>query len=418
MIAAASECRVSLPPVIEYDADRADLPLVVVPVSIPSMTMLLRDRLDEFAGLARVRIHTDWTDDEDVLAARMSDATVVMSTGFRASARLLERIAGRVRCITFCGTGAVSFIDLEAARRLGITICNAVHYGDNAVAEHAIALMFEHTHRVGELNARTHQGGWPGADITELSGRTLGIIGFGGIGRRVARLAHGISLRLLVWGTLLLAAVLVGIVLLSCHDSLAAPSMEIKLPEDPTKAYITLGILFVAAVMFFTEVVPLPITALLVPVALSICNVIPSKTAFGYFGDPTVVLFMAMFIVGEATFITGFADKVGNFAVRAAKGNPVKLLVYIMTAIGLLSTVLSNTGTTVVAVPMVLGICMSARLAPGKLLMPVAFASSLGSDRWRSMILRAKASRSAAASSSANRAKSASSSMAWRHVPA
>ena len=175
-----------------------------------------------------------------------------------------------------------------------------------------------------------------------------------------------------------LAAVLVGIVLLSCHDSLAAPSMEIKLPEDPTKAYITLGILFVAAVMFFTEVVPLPITALLVPVALSMCNVIPSKMAFGYFGDPTVVLFMAMFIVGEATFITGFADKVGNFAVRAAKGNRVRLLVYVATAIGLLSTVLSNTGTTVVAVPMVLGICMSARLAPGKLLMPVAFASSLG----------------------------------------
>lgn len=175
-----------------------------------------------------------------------------------------------------------------------------------------------------------------------------------------------------------LAAVLVGIVLLSCHDSLAAPSMEIKLPEDPTKAYITLGILFVAAVMFFTEVVPLPITALLVPVALSICNVIPSKTAFGYFGDPTVVLFMAMFIVGEGTFITGFADKVGRAAVAMSKGSEVKLLVFSMAAIGLLSTVLSNTGTTVVAVPMILGMCLSAKLAPGKILMPVAFASSLG----------------------------------------
>lgn len=175
-----------------------------------------------------------------------------------------------------------------------------------------------------------------------------------------------------------LAAVLVGIVLLSCHDSLAAPSMEIKLPEDPTKAYITLGILFVAAVMFFTEVVPLPITALLVPVALSIFNVIPSKTAFGYFGDPTVVLFMAMFIVGEGTFITGFADKVGRAAVAMSKGSEVKLLVFSMAAIGLLSTVLSNTGTTVVAVPMILGMCLSAKLAPGKILMPVAFASSLG----------------------------------------
>lgn len=187
------------PPVLEYDNGRADLPLVVIPVSIPSMTTLLKERLEAFAGLARVRLHTDWTDDENVLASRMAGATVVMSTGFRAPASLLERIAPGVRCITFCGTGAVSFIDLDAARRLGITICNAVHYGDNAVAEHAIALMFEHTHRVGELNVRTHQGGWPGTDITELSGRTLGIIGLGGIGRRVARLAHGIGLRLLVW---------------------------------------------------------------------------------------------------------------------------------------------------------------------------------------------------------------------------
>lgn len=187
------------PTIIERDADRTDLPLVVVPVSIPSMTPLLLDRLDDFAGLARVRIHTDWTADEDVLAARMAGATVAMSTGFRAPASLLERIASDVRCITFCGTGAVSFIDLDAARRLGITVCNAVHYGDNAVAEHAIALMFELTHHAGALNARTHAGGWPAADISELGGRTLGLIGFGGIGRRVARLAHGLGMRLLVW---------------------------------------------------------------------------------------------------------------------------------------------------------------------------------------------------------------------------
>ena len=171
---------------------------------------------------------------------------------------------------------------------------------------------------------------------------------------------------------LALAAVLAG------QDALAATGMGIKLPEDPTKAYITLGILVAAAVMFFTEVVPLPITALLVPVALSLTHVITSKVAFSYFGDPTVILFMAMFIVGEATFITGFADKVGALAVRLSKGNTVLLLVYTMAAVGLLSTVLSNTGTTVVAVPMILGMCIKAKLAPGKVLMPVAFASSLG----------------------------------------
>lgn len=174
---------------------------------------------------------------------------------------------------------------------------------------------------------------------------------------------------------------LVILVAVSCclpQDLLAAAPAGIKLPEDPTKAYITLGILFVAAVMFFTEIVPLPITALLVPVGLSLTGVISSKVAFSYFGDPTVVLFMAMFIVGEGTFITGFADKVGQLAVALSKGSPVKLLFYAMLAVGLLSTVLSNTGTTVVAVPMILGMCLSAKLAPGKILMPVAFASSLG----------------------------------------
>ncbi|MDO5536878.1 MAG: SLC13 family permease [Desulfovibrionaceae bacterium] len=158
----------------------------------------------------------------------------------------------------------------------------------------------------------------------------------------------------------------------------AAPGMELKLPEDYTKAYITLGILLVAAVMFFTEVVPLPVTALLVPVALSLTKVISSKVAFSFFGDPTVVLFMAMFIVGEATFVTGFADKVGGLAVRLSRGNPIRLLLFTMLAVGLLSTCLSNTGTTAVAVPMILAMCLTAKVAPGKILMPVAFASSLG----------------------------------------
>lgn len=178
-----------------------------------------------------------------------------------------------------------------------------------------------------------------------------------------------------------LLAVVVVVVVAIClldQDAVAAQPLGITLPEDPTKAYITLGILFVAAIMFFTEVVPLPVTALLVPIALSLTHVITSKVAFSYFGNPTVVLFMAMFIVGEATFITGFADKVGALAVRLSKGNPIKLLVYAMAAVGLLSTVLSNTGTTVVAVPMVMGMCLKAKLAPGKVLMPVAFAASLG----------------------------------------
>jgi anion transporter len=149
--------------------------------------------------------------------------------------------------------------------------------------------------------------------------------------------------------------------------------------EPPiTHAYITIGVLIGAAILFFTEIVPLPITAMLVPVALSIFHIIPAKVAFSNFGNQWVVIFMAMFVVGEATFVTGFADKVGKLTVKLSQGSETKLLLFSMIAIAALSSVLSNTGTTVVAIPMIMGMCATAGIRPSKILMPVAFAASLG----------------------------------------
>lgn len=159
-----------------------------------------------------------------------------------------------------------------------------------------------------------------------------------------------------------------------CADN----KLTVKLPEDPTKAYITLGILGVSAILFFTEAIPMPITAMLVPIALCMTKVISSKVAFSFFGDPTVVLFMAMFILGEGTFVTGFADKIGETAMRLSHGNKLKLLFFSMLAVGGLSSVLSNTGTTAVAVPMILAMCIASKIPSSQMLMPVAFASSLG----------------------------------------
>ena len=173
---------------------------------------------------------------------------------------------------------------------------------------------------------------------------------------------------------LLLPAVLC----LLAGDASAAQTSSIKLPENPVPAYITLGILACSAVLFFTEVIPMPITALLVPVALVLTKVLSSKVAFSFFGDPTVVLFMAMFIVGEGTFVTGFADKIGNLAMRVSHGSQRLLLLSTMIAVGGLSIVLSNTGTVAVCLPMVIAMCLSSKIAPSKLLIPMAFASSLG----------------------------------------
>ena len=188
------------------------------------------------------------------------------------------------------------------------------------------------------------------------------------------------------------------VLLLAAQDALAAANVAdaIKLPEDPTKAYFTLAILLVAVVMFFTECVPLACTAMLVPVALSLTglfswpgsdatikeclkhSVLTSKEAFANWGNSTVILFMAMFIVGEATFVTGFADKVGALAMKLSKGKERLLLLFSMLSVGLLSTVLSDTGTAAVALPMVLAMCMKTKIAPAKILLPMACASSLG----------------------------------------
>ncbi len=170
-------------------------------------------------------------------------------------------------------------------------------------------------------------------------------------------------------------------VFLSCmlflpEMSFAAPAAEAT--KDMTNAYITLGILGVAAILFFTEALPLPVTAMLVPCALSITGILSAKSAFSYFGDSSVVLFMAMFILGEGTFATGFATRVAEATVHFSRGSEKRMLVYSVITIGVLSGFLSNTGTTAVALPMVLAMCAAASINPSKLLMPIAFASSLG----------------------------------------
>lgn len=146
------------------------------------------------------------------------------------------------------------------------------------------------------------------------------------------------------------------------------------------KALITLIILFTAAALFFTETIPLPITAMLVPVSLSFpgIDILTSAQAFSDFGNKWVVLFMAAFILGEAVFRTGFAEKVGKATVNTAGKNQVKLTLLIMFSIGIMSAFLSNTGTTAAFIPIVVGICVSAGLNTGKFLMPMAYAASLG----------------------------------------
>jgi|LGOV01.1.fsa_nt_gb anion transporter len=147
---------------------------------------------------------------------------------------------------------------------------------------------------------------------------------------------------------------------------------------DMSGAFITMSILVGVAILFFTEKIPIAATALLVPVCLSLFGILDPVVAFSYLGNKWCIIFLAMFMIGEAVFRTGFSTLIGEYTVNKAGKNPVKLMTFIMVVIGIMSAFLSNTGATAVFVPIVMGVAVSAGISPKKLLMPMAFASSLG----------------------------------------
>ena len=120
-------------------------------------------------------------------------------------------------------------------------------------------------------------------------------------------------------------------------------------------ATITLLFLLFAVVMFVFEKIPLGVTSMIVCIGLVVTGVLDIKTAFAGFIDSNVILFVAMFIVGGALFETGTANKIGGIVTHFARSER-SLIVAIMVIVGLMSGVLSNTGTAAVLIPVVIGI--------------------------------------------------------------
>ena len=95
--------------------------------------------------------------------------------------------------------------------------------------------------------------------------------------------------------------------------------------------------------------------------------------------DTNVILFVAMFIVGEAFFQTGMANRIGGIVTRFAKTERM-LIAAIMTIVGLMSGFLSNTGTAAVLIPVVIGIAAKSGYSRSRLLMPLVFAAAMGGN--------------------------------------
>ncbi|MBY4897941.1 NAD(P)-dependent oxidoreductase [Cupriavidus sp. AU9028] len=104
-----------------------------------------------------------------------------------------------LRHVVFLGTGARSYMNPEELAELGIEVHTIKGYGDTAVAECAFSLMWAAAKGLARMDREMRQGNWLRSDGVQLTGKTIGLIGLGGIGQELARLAGGIGMRVLAW---------------------------------------------------------------------------------------------------------------------------------------------------------------------------------------------------------------------------
>ena len=101
--------------------------------------------------------------------------------------------------VVFLGTGAASYMNIAELKDLGVTVHTIKGYGDTAVAEHTIALMFACARDIARMDRTLRAGTWKPLEGMQLLDKTLGIIGLGGIGAETARIAQGIGMKVIAW---------------------------------------------------------------------------------------------------------------------------------------------------------------------------------------------------------------------------
>ncbi|HVX76196.1 MAG TPA: NAD(P)-dependent oxidoreductase [Bradyrhizobium sp.] len=134
----------------------------------------------------------------DEIPALLDGAEIVIIDHTALPAEVARRCTG-LKHVVFLGTGARSYMNPEELAELGITVHLIKGYGDTAVAECAIALMWEASRGIAKMDREMRAGNWLREDGMQLTGKTLGLIGFGGIAAEVARIALGSGMKVIAW---------------------------------------------------------------------------------------------------------------------------------------------------------------------------------------------------------------------------
>ena len=158
-------------------------------------------------ALGDLTVHPRGTLDPEEVIRRIGEAEIVLTNKTPVGRTVFERCPNmRLLCVVATGYNVV---DTQAAKEHGIPVCNVPAYGTEMVAQFAIGLLLEICHHVQLHNESVHAGQWERCPnfcywktpIMELSGKTMGIIGFGRIGRAVGRIAKALGMKVLATGS-------------------------------------------------------------------------------------------------------------------------------------------------------------------------------------------------------------------------
>ncbi len=160
-------------------------------------------QLEALERLGTVNVYDHAPRDRGELVEWLRPAEVLVSIRARTEidGALLESLPN-LRLIAVTGTG-YNHVDLDAATERGVLVCNSPGRSSRSVAELSIALLMAANRHLAGADRAVRRGDWEDIWGTlqghDLEGRTLGILGLGNIGPIVARLAHGVDMRLLAW---------------------------------------------------------------------------------------------------------------------------------------------------------------------------------------------------------------------------
>lgn len=156
---------------------------------------------DPIESLGHLKIYDRCVSEE--IVHRAKGAHYLITNKCILDQRIMEQLP-LLRCICLLATG-FNNIDTKAARNLGIDVCNAVNYSSDSVAQHVFSLILHFTNQVSIHSQSVHQGKWSTSTdwtyrltkLVELKGKTIGIFGYGRIGKAVARIAKGFGMKVI-----------------------------------------------------------------------------------------------------------------------------------------------------------------------------------------------------------------------------